>query len=105
MIPNRKSNIAYADRVDWERAVERSCKRNLIAVERPRLVSEAPLDVPDPDTAIDAIQASLPALMVPVQEPDRAEWVRRALGAAQGAHCRSGGRASRSATGRVHCGR
>ena len=29
MIPNGKSNIAYADRVDWERAVERSCKRNL----------------------------------------------------------------------------
>ena len=71
MIRNGKSNIAYADRVDWERVVERSCKRNLIAVERPRFVSEAPLDVPDSDTAIDAIQASLPALMVPVQEPDR----------------------------------
>ena len=42
-------------------------------------MSEAPLDVPDPDTAIDAIQASLPALMVPVQEPDRAEWVRRSV--------------------------
>ena len=52
---------------------------DIIAVVRPRLVSEAPLDVPDPDTAIDAIQASLPALMVPVLEPDRAEWVRRSV--------------------------
>ena len=71
MIPNGKSNIAYADRVDWERAVERSCKRHLIAVERPRFVSEAPLDVPDPDTAIDRDTGVPAALMVPVQEPDR----------------------------------
>ena len=72
------SGVAWSRAViDWERAVEQSCKRNLIAVERSRFVAEAPPDVQDPETAIDAIQASLPALMAPVPNPDRAEWARR----------------------------
>ena len=64
--------------IDWERRVEQSCKRHLIDVERLRLASEAPTEVDDPQTAIDAIQqAALPAMMAPVPDPDRAEWARR----------------------------